>query len=324
MEPQVSVITVFYNSSKYIERCCNSLFCQTLPYIQYIFVDDGSVDNSKYIIEQVLERYPSRKNQVEFLSSKDNHGVGGARNAGLKRTKGEYITHCDSDDWVEPTLYEKLYKKAKETNADIVTCGYYVDAADNKLISSTPPVVIVDSVSFSISPQTGALWNKLIKRTYIENNKLEIPSDITWGEDLCLSLKALLLTKEVQSYDDSLYHHVVHEDSLTHDVSYSQCLDLVKCALIIEDFLKEHSLLEAYILQLNWLKFQSKQYFLIFPHTRDIEMWKSIYPECHQDILHYQTSTYLKVSSWLIVHNFDSVARCVLKLRDVLSSFKHR
>lgn len=324
MEPQVSVIVPVYNSSEFISRCCDTLFGQTLQSIEYIFVDDGSSDESLCIINQILDKYPSRRNQVVFVSYQNNRGVGVARNAGIKRATGEYIIHCDSDDWVESCLYEKLYLRAKETNADVVTCGYYVDAADGIRSSVTPPLENVDPLSFSISPQTGALWTKLIRRGFLEEHHLEVPLDINWGEDLCLSLEAVLLSQNTQSINEILYHHVLNEDSLTYSVSVVQCLELVKCGSFVENFLDRHRLLEKYSFQLNWLKFQLKQYLLIFPKTRDILTWKTIYPECHQDILRYETMAYLKVSAWLIVHHLNAFALIVLKLRDFLSPLKNR
>ena len=204
MAPQVSVIIPVYNASEFIRRCCDTLFGQTLQSIEYIFVDDGSSDESLSIINQVLDKYPSRRNQVVFVSYLDNRGVGVARNAGIRRATGEYIIHCDSDDWVEFDLYEKLYYRAKATNADVVTCGFYVDAVDGTRTSETPPLVVVDSLSFSISPQTGALWTKLIRRGFLEEYHLEVPLDINWGEDLCLSLETLLLSQNTQSINEIL------------------------------------------------------------------------------------------------------------------------
>ena len=151
-----------------------------------------------------------------------------------------------------------------------------------------------------------------------------MPSEINWGEDLCLSLKVLLLSQNTQSINEVLYHHVLNEDSLTYSVSTTQCLDLVKCGSVIDNFLNEHRLLDKYSLQLNWLKFQLKQYLLIFPQTRDINLWKAIYPECHNSILQYGTMSYLKVSAWLIVHHFETLALYLLRLRDILSNFKNR
>lgn len=322
MEPKVSVIIPVYNASGFICRCCESLFSQTLQSIEYIFVDDGSSDESLCIINQVLDKYPSRRNQVVFVSYYDNIGVGAARNAGIKKATGEYIINCDSDDWVESNLYEKMYSKAKKTNADVVTCGYFFDANEGTRISKTSPLVNTNPLSFSISPQTGSLWAKLIRREFLEENHLEVPLDINWGEDLCLSLEVLLLSRNTQFINEILYHHVLNEDSLTYSVSKDQCLDLVKCGTVVEDFLKEHYLLDKYSTQLNWLKFQLKQYLLIFPQTRDIKLWKSVYPECHQNIFQYDTMTYLKVSAWFIVHRMDKLAFFLLKFRDILSNFK--
>lgn len=324
MEPQVSVIVPVYNASEFISRCCDSLFSQTLQSIEYIFVDDGSSDESLCIINQVLDKYPTRRNQVVFVSYLDNRGVGVARNAGIKKATGEYIIHCDSDDWVEPNFCEIMYFRAKETNADVVTCGYYVDAVDGTRCNQTPPLVNTDPLLFSISPQTGALWTKLIRRSFLEEHHLEVPLDINWGEDLCLSLEALLLSRNTQSINEILYHHVLNEDSLTYSVSVVQCLDLIKCGSVVEIYLKEHSLQKKYSSQLNWLKFQLKQYLLIFPQSRDIHLWRSFYPECHQNILQYKTMTYLKVSAWLIVHHFELLALFLLRLRDILSNFKNR
>ena len=324
MEPQVSVIIPVYNASEFISRCCDSLFSQTLQSIEYIFVDDGSSDESLCIINQVLDKYPSRRKQVVFVSYLDNRGVGVARNLGIKKATGEYIIHCDSDDWVETNIYEKMYFRAKETNAEVVTCGYYVDAADGTRTNQTLPFVSTDSISFSISPQTGALWTKLIRRGFLEEHHLEVPLEINWGEDLCLSLEVLLLSENTQAINEILYHHVLNKDSLTHTVSTAQCLDLVKCGSVVEVFLKEHHKLDDYSYQINWLKFQLKQYLLIFPHTRDIHLWKSIYPECHQYILQYETMIYLKISAWLIVHRIETLALLLLKLRDILSYFKNK
>lgn len=324
MVPQVSVIIPVYNVSGFIRRCCNSLFSQTLQSIEYIFVDDGSSDESLCIINQVLDQFPSRRNQVVFVSHFENRGVGVARYVGIKRATGEYIAHCDSDDWVESSLYEKLYLRAKKSNADVVTCGYYVDATDGTRISLTLPLVNTKPLTFSISPQSGALWTKLIRRSFLEGNHLEVPLDINWGEDLCLSLKALLLSRNTQYINEILYHHVLNDDSLTFSVSTTQCLDLIKCGSVVEAFLSDHCLLDKYSSQLNWLKFQLKQYLLIFPQTRDIHLWRSIYPECHHNILQYNTMTYLKASSWLIVHRIETLALLILRLRDILSNIKHR
>lgn len=325
MNPKVSVIVPIYNSAKYIEKCCHNLFGQTLDSLQYIFVDDGSDDNSFEIIRNTLSQYPHRIHQASFIHSEKNRGVGAARYAGLEKAMGEYIIHCDSDDWVELDAYQCLYEKARTEGADIVTCAYSIDSEDGKT-KKVIPVFPHESkdLTFELGPQTGSLVLKLIRRDFIIKNNLQVSDNLLWGEDFCLSLKTLLLSEKTVCLDRPLYHYVQHSDSLTHTLNMEKCLSLIQCGRLIECFLKDHGLACHYPFQLNWLKFQLKQYLLIFPHTRHINKWKSVYPECHQDILQYPTTAYLKVSAWLLVHHMDSLAIIVLKLRDILSSIKNR
>lgn len=325
MNPKVSVIVPVYNSSKYISKCCRSLFEQTLDSLQIIFVDDGSSDGSLRVVRELLLDYPHRSNQVAFVSHDENRGVGAARHIGLNEARGEYIIHCDSDDWVEPDTYQSLFEKAISETADIVTCAYSIDSEDGTRKKIVPAFHHdPKNLSFQLGPQTGSLVLKLIRRDFIVKNNLQVPEELKWGEDFCLSLMSLLLSKKTVCVDRPLYHYVQHHDSLTHTLTSEKCLSLIHCGRVIENFLNDHGMSNHYSFQLNGLKFQLKQYLLIFPQTRDIRMWKSVYPECHQDILRYQTTKYLKVSSWLLVHHLDAIGYLVLKLRDVLSSLKHR
>lgn len=325
MNPKVSVIVPIYNASKYIEKCCRSLFEQTLDSIQYIFVDDGSNDGGLDIVKETLVDYPHRNEQVSFINHDENRGVGAARHEGLKAAKGDYIIHCDSDDWVEPDAYQTLYEKAVSDGADIVTCAYCIDY-ENGTGSIIVPAYDhrAQNLTFQLGPQTGSLVLKLIRREFIVKNNLQISKILLWGEDFCLSLKSLLLSNLTVCVNRPFYHYVQHSDSLTHTLTSEKCLSLIQCGRVIEDFLKEQGLIDHYSFQLNWLKFQLKQYLLVFPQTRDIQMWKTFYPECHQDIFQYKTMSYLKLSAWLIVQHMDILALFVLKVRDILSSLKNR
>ncbi len=325
MNPQVSVIVPIYNSSKYIAKCCRSLFEQTLDSIQYIFIDDGSDDGSIDIVKEILSDYPNRKEQVIFIHYDKNRGVGAARNEGLKATKGDYIIHCDSDDWVEPDAYQTLYEKAVSEGADIVTCAYCIDY-ENGTSSIIVPAYDhrAQNLTFQLGPQTGSLVLKLIRREFIVKNHLQISKVLLWGEDFCLSLKSLLLSNLTVCVNRPFYHYVQHSDSLTHTLTPEKCLSLIQCGRVIEEFLKDQGLIDHYSFQLNWLKFQLKQYLLIFPQTRNIKMWKTVYPECHQGIFQYKTMSYLKLSACLIVQHLDILALFVLKVRDILSSLKNR
>ena len=134
--PKVSVIIPIYSVEKYIEKCAHSLFKQTLDDIEYIFIDDCTPDHSIEIIKDVLEQYPHRKKQTRIVRMPMNSGIGAVRKHGIQLATGDYIIHCDSDDWVDVTMYENMYKKALEENLDIVFCDYYeTDRFNHKKIS---------------------------------------------------------------------------------------------------------------------------------------------------------------------------------------------
>lgn len=114
-QPLLSVIIPVYKVERYIERCANSLFGQSMSEnIEFIFVDDYSPDNSIPIVHKVLRQYPKRLFQVRFLRNESNRGLAYSRQRGIEAAKGEYIAHCDSDDWVETQMYQALIDKAKK------------------------------------------------------------------------------------------------------------------------------------------------------------------------------------------------------------------
>lgn len=122
---KVSIIIPIYGVELFIERCAISLFEQTLDDIEYIFVDDCTMDKSVQILQGIIAKYPQRKDNVFIIRHERNKGLASARKTGLKFVHGEYVAHCDSDDWVERNMYEYLYQEAISANADIVWCDYY-------------------------------------------------------------------------------------------------------------------------------------------------------------------------------------------------------
>ena len=106
--PKISVIVPIYNVSAYIERCARSLWEQTLDDIEYIFINDCTPDNSMEILEKVLKDYPQRKSQTRIFKMPTNSRQAAVRRHGIKLAAGEYIIHCDADDWVDTNLYEKM------------------------------------------------------------------------------------------------------------------------------------------------------------------------------------------------------------------------
>ncbi|MTK64562.1 MAG: glycosyltransferase [Methanobacterium sp.] len=117
MNCKISIIVPVYNIENYLGQCLESLVSQTLKEIEIICVNDGSTDGST----EILEVFASKDDRIKIIN-KENAGLGAARNTGMLEVKGEYIGFVDSDDYVDTTMYEKLYNNAKNYDSDMVMC----------------------------------------------------------------------------------------------------------------------------------------------------------------------------------------------------------
>ncbi len=118
--PIISVLVPVYNVAPYIERCVRSLFEQTYPNLEYVFVNDATPDDSMEILERVMEDYPQRKAQVKIVNHVSNRGLAAVRNTCVTHAMGEYVTFVDSDDYLCIDAIKCLYERMVETQADLV------------------------------------------------------------------------------------------------------------------------------------------------------------------------------------------------------------
>lgn len=213
---KVSVIMPIYNVDKYLDRSIDSLLRQTLEDIEIILIDDGSTDHSKEIIKKYQQLYPDKIN-ARFIK---NSGAAHARNIGLELAQGEYIGFVDSDDYVDRTMFEKLYQLAKSDQADITTCGYYRidykdiqrrDIAAHKCFGKNvfqAPDLLINNVPY--------IWNKLFKRSLIESTGIKFEENLHIFEDLVFTFKLFLKANRISRVNEALYSYIFsRSDSLT-------------------------------------------------------------------------------------------------------------
>lgn len=171
-EIKVSVILPVYQVELYLERAVDSVLAQTLPEIEILLVDDGSEDASAQICDRYAEDYPDKVRVIH----KENQGLGPARNSGLEIARGEYVAFLDSDDTVEPEMYEELYEKAVEGSYDMVMCDvriHYVEENRSSVVStySGKTIDLPDYIAHGNNITYSV--NKLFRRSVWENNRYE-------------------------------------------------------------------------------------------------------------------------------------------------------
>lgn len=161
----ISIVVPVYNVEAYLCNCIESIRNQTYCNIEVILVDDGSSDQSPIICDE----YSKKDKRIKVIHQK-NAGLSSARNAGINIAKGVYIGFVHSDDYIETTMFESLYKGITKYSCDIAICNYYVEERD-KLLIEKPPMdqeVILDSKEATkllldgISIKSYA-WDKLYK-----------------------------------------------------------------------------------------------------------------------------------------------------------------
>jgi glycosyltransferase involved in cell wall biosynthesis len=320
MRPKVSVIIPVYKAEKDIEKCCNALFKQTLEEIEYIFVEDCTPDNSVSVIKKVLDKYPARKEFVKILHQPQNSGVSACRQFGLDNASGEYIIHCDSDDWPDTNMYQELYTAAIVNNAEIVYCDYMAEYIDNSVYVQFPNQY-KDRPSFNIGPVEGAVWNKLISRNLIDRCGAKFYSGINLGEDFGFVTPCRVMSKKNIVLHKPLYHYnQQNSNSITHNYTKDRFMQVVSLAKKTDDYFKSRGLEKEYEKGLSYLKFQAKGFFLMFKDVRDIALWKNLFPESNRFISEYDYPKYVKIAALLIDNNMTLIAKLLLNLKSLIRS----
>ena len=203
--PKVSIIVPVYNVEEYLERCLDSLVNQTLKDIEIIIVNDGSTDGSKEIIQEYINKYKN----IVYLEKK-NGGLSSARNYGIPYAKGEYIGFVDSDDYVELTMYEKMYNKAVEEKSDMVECDFIWEYPNKKredigkMYSSKKEAIVEARV---------VAWNKIIKKDIIEKTKITFPEGLRY-EDIEFFYKIVPYLNKISFVKEELVHYVQRGSSI--------------------------------------------------------------------------------------------------------------
>ena len=226
----VSVIIPVYQVELYIKQCLISVLEQTYTDIEIILIDDGSKDSSGDICDQ----YARNDDRIKVIH-KQNGGLMSAWLAGLEIATKDYLFFVDSDDWIEPDAIEKMVDVAKQTNADIVCCNYWVEYKNGRFGDSHTvkpgyynkddirkyilPGIINDGTYLSRSIRV-CRWGKLIKKTSLTPYVKYCNPLITVGEDMNIMLPTIINADSIYIMDNSFFfHYRMNEESIMKKMS---------------------------------------------------------------------------------------------------------
>ncbi len=247
--PKVSIIMPTYNVEQYLEQCLDSVINQTLKDIEIICVDDGSPDNCGKIIDEYAIKDPRIK-----AIHQENGGYGKAVNAGIEAATGEYIGIVETDDFIDPTMYEKLYEQAKKFDADICKCGFNRYNQYRKPSKIKKPWIhkqqnierFPEEKSFSVLeyPQIinfhASIWSNIYTKELLKNIKVNTTKGASY-QDFPFMVETTCKAKKIAVIHEYLYNWRVEPNQSSSTTSggkktmvmVEQCME---CKRIIKEY----------------------------------------------------------------------------------------
>lgn len=281
-QPKVSILLPIYGVENYIEKCAVSVFEQTYPNIEVIFVDDCTLDNSVAILEEVLLRYPSMTKKTRILHHDKNRGLAAARNTALDAAGGEFVMFVDSDDYIEPTYVEKMLSTLKQEDADIAICCFR--HIGKKQITIEHPLVYVsafDYIKGVLERRTMLnICGKLYKKNLFEQSQVRFVEGVNYGEDYVVLARLVYSVKRIAYVKFPLYNYIRYNtSSYTYQLRRQSFENLIKAESIVTDYYKDKDIDVENNLILGRLKIKAE---LLIAYYRGEVSDKSLY----QDICH--------------------------------------
>lgn len=254
MNPKVSIIVPVYKTKDTLEECVNSLLNQTLKDIEIILVDDGSPDGSGEICDRLC-----RDKRVKVIH-KENGGLSSARNSGIKMVSGDYVGFVDSDDYVHPEMFQKLYEKIQRDGSDICICSHftvdlYGNVTEHYFQDMPEKLEEYQIMEKLILPMIGRVPNSKEKEVegFVCRNlyRKEIISDysfkserIYFAEDIVSDLELYIKCKRISVLNECLYYYRFNKESLSNKYRKNVYVLLNNLLEWEENYLKEHHLLQ--------------------------------------------------------------------------------
>lgn len=316
MTPKISVIVPVYNTEKYLHRCVDSILAQTFTDFELLLIDDGSTDSSGAICDE----YAQKDSRVRVFHKK-NGGVSSARNLGLDNAKGEWISFVDSDDWIELSMLDEVYKKVCESCSDIVFVDININFPNNKN-------QYYESFRWKYTPQDSLktylkqsrlcpCW-ALIRRSIIEINKIRFPENLTIYEDFYTMVRIVYKSAVIGQIEKTLYNYRMQNSSAIHTIQQERILINQQWAYSsILNFFEDNGVYHLYASSLYARILHDYQHWALDPLMQ--EKFREIYP-LKKDYI-WQCSTInikLKIIMWCITNKMLYVAKILCVIRNFI------
>ena len=289
---KVSVIIAAYNVGLYIERCMDSIVNQTLKDIEIIVVNDGSTDDT---LEKLLI-YANKDNRVKIVDKK-NEGLIEARKSGLDAASGEFLMFVDGDDWIDINACEKLYKKSTKLNLDILCYGLYHAFDDYLELKNIYDFKLAKGEEYLklvlLNKARANAVLQLLRKEFLIKNDIIFPSNITYAEDLAITVTLACNDPVVGTLNEPLYYYYQRENSVTKKVS-NKVFDVELAVDSIRKEMEQKGYMEKYYSEFEYLMFIHLYYHRVIAVSYTGEIHRALYDKWREKKLNMKNNKYYK------------------------------
>ena len=318
--PLVSVVSPCYNVERYLSRFLECILSQTYKNIEIILVDDGSTDNTGYLLDEIA----SKDNRVSIIH-KSNGGCSSARLAGIKRASGEYIYSCDPDDYMELDCIQALVDTAHAYGADIIYCDYYCMYTDR-----TVPVIYklnnLDKLTYLHAQLAGGMWgvfwNKLIRKSLMDEYHVYPDARVSLWDDYHVVNGCAAFANMIAYCPKVLYHYnCENQDSIMHNVSLKSFESIVLAIKLLEKHFERSGVMQYVKHDFLQLCAKNKEY-LLFSQYRNFRKWRELWPESNSSELSKSKGINKLMIKYIINGNYRA-AYVLSLIQRIISHFSH-
>ena len=214
----ISIIVPVYKVEPYLHQCLDSILNQTYRDFELLLIDDGSPDKCG----EICEEYSNIDSRIRVFHKK-NGGLSASRNFGIREAKGEYIGFVDSDDWIEPNMYEILLQRLEECSADVSACGIRREYAKKKIDCNIQKGILSGREAIRVLVyESSTVWNMLFRKKCWAG--VQFPDGRLY-EDLATTYKVFIHARLVSYTPEVLYHYRMRGDSIVHSRTMNNLID---------------------------------------------------------------------------------------------------
>lgn len=232
MKPFFSIIVPAYNAEKYLNKCIDSIINQNFDQCEIVIIDDGSIDNTNKIANQLKNKHSNIK-----LVTKENGGVASARNQGIKYSRGDYLVFLDADDELSSNSLIDAYNCIKIYDVpDVLVCDTYVEkTSKGEFVNYLFKDINYQDLSVKQTKicvqNLSSMCIGIYNRDFLINNDLYVKEKITIGEDTDFFFRCLLKSKDIHIIPCNLFVYNDNSMSVTHNISYQNIKDVLSVCI---------------------------------------------------------------------------------------------